>query len=138
MSVLRVCVRFNDVWVLDMTEMRWSCPNIRGKKPSGRFGHSQVFICFNSLKFSYKIIMLLIYFISVITPSTEKSYFPVFSKVFLISYQMAVDDHTVLILGGCGGPNLVSALCLHEFCFKLWDCLRRNNLHHRLLLNEQN
>ena len=34
--------RFNDVWVLDMTQMTWSCPNIRGKKPSGRFGHSQV------------------------------------------------------------------------------------------------
>jgi len=44
--------------------MTWSCPNIRGKKPSGRFGHSQ----------------------------------------------MAVDDHTVLILGGCGGPNLVSLI----------------------------
>jgi len=54
-------LRFNDVWVLDVIEMTWSCPNIRGKKPSGRFGHSQ----------------------------------------------MAVDDHTVLILGGCGGPNLL-------------------------------
>lgn len=35
--------RFNDVWVLELTKMTWSCPNIRGKKPSGRFGHSQVF-----------------------------------------------------------------------------------------------
>jgi len=32
--------------VLDVIEMTWSCPNIRGKKPSGRFGHSQVFILF--------------------------------------------------------------------------------------------
>lgn len=54
-------LRFNDVWVLDMTQMTWSCPNIRGKKPSGRFGHSQI----------------------------------------------AVDNQTVLVLGGCGGPNLL-------------------------------
>ena len=25
---------------------------------------------------------------------------------------MAIDDHTVLILGGCGGPNLVSMISL--------------------------
>lgn len=37
-------VRFNDVWVLDMVTKTWSCPSIRGKKPSGRFGHSQVSI----------------------------------------------------------------------------------------------
>ena len=41
--------RFNDVWVLDMVNMTWSCPNIRGKKPSGRFGHSQVFKCLKEM-----------------------------------------------------------------------------------------
>ncbi|EDO42623.1 predicted protein, partial [Nematostella vectensis] len=53
--------RFNDVWVLDLNDMQWSTPLVRGRRPSGRFGHSQV----------------------------------------------AVNDKTILIIGGCGGPNML-------------------------------
>ncbi|XP_048578285.1 F-box only protein 42 isoform X2 [Nematostella vectensis] len=52
---------FNDVWVLDLNDMQWSTPLVRGRRPSGRFGHSQV----------------------------------------------AVNDKTILIIGGCGGPNML-------------------------------
>ena len=33
---------------------------------------------------------------------------------------MAIDDHTILILGGCGGPNLVGVMTVIQ-CLYLTD-----------------